>query len=438
LWKFGAAAVVAVILIIVFQYLYSPLQKETLLYITACSSQAGPVTLYYDTGKKFQEQKSQTINIPGDSAWHTLVFPLHGKKVIAFRLDPPAIKNAELKIRDIRIVDSRGKTLRIIELKDVKPIQQIRHFKSLDRIIEIQTDEISNDPQLLISPGHPIRFAWYYVFRGTFLLWLFIAGLGAFIVLLLTFNMFRTARLRHPISTAAFFVSIILYVIGVWFLHAKVSTCFIAVSIKAASTGTVQFYFDTGHGFSERQSTVLWINSVDSFGNYRFQLPQVKINKLRFDPPSTDGNITIKEFFVTDGLGRVIRQIPLHQLYPMNQIEKLNIQDEHLIISATRGAIDPQIGIQLKKPLHIPKNLFWGDPLFITLILALWVLTLIIFKIFIAVADKWINIETALRSPAAVLFSESLLIVMVICLFIIYAKGQLVHTFWFLRHILDY
>lgn len=438
-WTCGAAAVGAVLLIIAFQLLYSPLQKESLLYITLRASQAGPVTLYYDTGKKFQERESQSIVIPGDSAWHTFTFPLPDQKIKALRFDPPAFKEAEFQIRDIRIINSEGKTFQRIDPEDVKPLHQIRSLDRSDRIIRFQTDEISSDPQLLISPEHPISFAsfaWDHVLQGTFLFWLAVAGLGIFIVLLLAFHIFRTEKPINFKKIALLFVLTVLYLLCVFYLHSKVSSCFLKVSIKATSAEKAQLYFDTGHGFSEGQSAVLLVNSVDSFGQYRFPLPQGIIYNLRFDPPSTDGTLTIKKIIVTDGLGRIIRHIPLYQLYPLHQIEKFKLQDEHLTITATRGAVDPQIGIQLKNPLRIPKSLFWGNPLFITIILALCAMTLLLFRIFSILIDKWIIIGTVFRSPAVVLLSECLLIGVVLCLFVIYAKGQLEHTFWFLRHIL--
>jgi hypothetical protein len=208
------------------------------------------------------------------------------------------------------------------------------------------------------------------------------------------------------------------------------------VSIKTASAEKAQFYFDTGHGFSEGQSVALWVNSVDSFGQYHFPLPHESIYHLRFDPPSIDGTVTIKRILVTDGLGRMIRLIPLHQLYPLHQIEKSILESEHLTITTTQGAADPQIGIHLPTPLRIPKGLFLVDPLFITIILALWAMPLLLFKIFNKVLDKRIIIEKIYKSPAAVLTYESLLIGMVVFLFVIYAKGQWGHTFWFVRHIL--
>lgn len=450
-WTSGAVAVGVVLLIAACQFFYFPLQRISHgLSITLSSSQSGSVVLYYDTGMRFQERESHAINIPGDSAWHTFTFPLPDQRIKALRFDPPEFKKAEFQIRDITIVDSQGKTLRRIDPEDVKPLHQIRDFERSDQIIRFQTEETSNDPQLLISTGHPIRFAWDHVWQGTFLLWLPIAGLGTFMVLLLTFHIFRTERPKNLPKIATLFVLTVLYLLGIWFLHAKISSSFLEVSIKTASAETAQFYFDTGQGFSEGQSAALWVDSVDFFGQYRFPLPHETINHLRFDPPSTEGAVIIKKVIVTDGLGRTIRHIPLHRLYPLLQIEKSILQGEHLTITATQGAADPQIGIYMLNPLHIPRGLFWMDPLFITIILALWAMTLLLLKIFNILMDKWIitgNIfrsvsavpvsgGKSLRPNAAVLIYEYLLIGMVLYLFVVYAKGQWRHTFWFLRHIL--
>ena len=279
-------------------------------------------------------------------------------------------------------------------------------------------------------------FAWDHILKSTFLIWLSIAGSGVFIVLLLTFRIFRIERPGNLKKIAAFFVSTVLYLLGVWFLHAKISSCFLEVSIKAASAEKAQFYFDTGHGFSEGQSAALWVNSVDSFGEYRFPLPHESIYHLRFDPPSTNGPVTITRILVTDGMGRMIQHISLSQLYSLHQIEQSILQGENLTITTTQGAADPQIGIHLPVPLRIPKGLFWSDPFFVTIIMALWVLTLLALKILNKVLDKRIRIEKALKSPATVLTYECLLIGVVIFLFVIYAKGQWGHTVGFLRHIL--
>ena len=81
--------------------------------------------LYYDTGMRFQEQETQSIIIPRDFAWHTFTFSLPDQKINALRFDPPALKEAELQIRDIRIINGQGKTLQRIEPEDVKPLHQI-------------------------------------------------------------------------------------------------------------------------------------------------------------------------------------------------------------------------------------------------------------------------------------------------------------------------
>lgn len=433
----GSVAVGVMILIAACQFYYLPLQRVSHgLSITIRSSQSGSVVLYYDTGMRFQERERLAINIPGDSSWHTFTFPLPDRKIKALRFDPPEFKKAEFEIRGITIIDNWGKTLRRIKPEDVKPLQQIHDFERSDRIIRFQTEETSNDPQLLIATGHSIRFAWDHIRQGTFLLWLPVAGLGTFIVLLLTFHIFRTERPNNLKKISIFFILTVLYLLGVWFLHAKISSCFLEVSIKTTSAETAQLYFDTGHGFSEGQSAVLWVDSIDSFGQYRFPLPQDAVYRLRFDPPSTEGNTIIKKVIVTDGLGRMIRHIPLHQLSPLHQIEKSILQGEHLTITTTQGGADPQIGIHLPNPLYIQKNLFWMDPLFITIMLSVWAMTLLLFKICNKVLDKRVTIEKTLSAPAAALIYECLLIGMVLYLFVVYAKGQWRHTFWFLRHIL--
>jgi hypothetical protein len=289
---------------------------------------------------------------------------------------------------------------------------------------------------LLIVACQYFYFAWDHVLQVTFLLWLAVAGVVTFTVFLLTFRIFRTERPINFKRVAVLFVLIVIYLLGVWFLNIRISSCFLAVSIKAASAEKAQFYFDTGHGFSEGQSAALWVNSVDSFGEYRFPLPYESIYHLRFDPPSTNGTITIKKFLITDGLGRMIRHISLSQLYPLYQIEQTILQGEHLTITTTQGAADPQIGIYLPVPLRIPKGLFWSDPFFVTIILSLWAMTLLLFKIFNKALAKRIIIEEAFKSPAAALTYECLLIGVIVFLFVIYAKGQWGHTVGFLRHIL--
>ena len=377
----SAVAVGTVLLLIVFQFLYPPLQQELLLSIDFRASQTGSVSLYYDTGIQFQERESQSIIIRADSTWCTYSFPLPNKKINALRLDPQEGKEAEFQIRDIRIINSQGKTLRRIEPEDVKPLHQIRHFERSDRIIHFQTDEISKDPQLLISPEHPITFSCITFFREH-LLWLLIAGLGSFSVCLLIFHIFRTERTKSFQKIAIFFVLTVLYLLVVWFFYVKASTCFLEASIKTTSAETAQLYFDTGQGLSEGQTAALWVNSIDSFGRYRFPLPNETIYSLRLDPPSTIGTVIINNVLVTDGLGRIIRNIPLDQLYPLHQIEKSILRGDHLAVTSIKNATDPQIGIHLQYPLQIPTSLFWGDPLFLTVMLALWAMNLLLFKAF--------------------------------------------------------
>ena len=69
------------------------------------------------------------------------------------------------------------------------------------------------------------------------------------------------------------------------------------------------------------------------------------------------GRVRIGEMKVTDAFGNLLREIPLGQLEPINQIKSINTRDDGIEIVVTENANDPQIALPLKEALNFEGKL---------------------------------------------------------------------------------
>ncbi len=71
----------------------------------------------------------------------------------------------------------------------------------------------------------------------------------------------------------------------------------------------------------------------------------------------TAGRVRIGEMKVTDAFGNLLREIPLQQLEPINQIKSINTRDDGVEIVVSENANDPQIALPLKEALNFEGKL---------------------------------------------------------------------------------
>ena len=99
------------------------------------------------------------------------------------------------------------------------------------------------------------------------------------------------------------------------------------------------------------------MTSQEDLRQYRFKLPNKTIYKIRFDPLTTAGRVRIGKMNVTDAFGNILREIPLKQLEPINQIKSINPREDGVEIVVSENANDPQIALPLKEALDFEGKL---------------------------------------------------------------------------------
>ncbi len=110
--------------------------------------------LFYDTGKGFNEQDAVVISIPGGK-YTALFFPLPRKPIQKLRFDP-VNRESKFEIRYIRIVDQDLVIFKEINLKSIKPLQQIRSFEMVGKLAVGVTDKGASDPILNFEIDYPL------------------------------------------------------------------------------------------------------------------------------------------------------------------------------------------------------------------------------------------------------------------------------------------
>jgi hypothetical protein len=120
-----------------------------------------------------------------------------------------------------------------------------------------------------------------------------------------------------------------------------------------------QLFYDTGEGFSERESVTSNVVGDFQFHTHDFALPCKTIKNLRFDPLTTSGIVSINSIAVVNGFGKSLASIDLHALRPANQIRAFDLKDNTLNVSVEEGANDPQLLILLSSPLKLDTSLYF-------------------------------------------------------------------------------
>jgi glyoxylase-like metal-dependent hydrolase (beta-lactamase superfamily II) len=189
--------------------------------------------------------------------------------------------------------------------------------------------------------------------------------------------------LRIKRSAAVSIVTAIFIIFGarVWSLYGDAQTKLVSITLTSSIEGTAKIYYDLGQGFSEKDVSLSDIDDSFIFKEYHFQIPNVKIHHLRFDPLTSSGHVEIQRIHIADGIGNIFLSFDLKQLEPTHQIRKFTVSNSQVLVDMDDHANDPQINIVLPAPLSFKRlhNAFFlrlfGDffaILFLGLIMYLW------------------------------------------------------------------
>jgi hypothetical protein len=129
------------------------------------------------------------------------------------------------------------------------------------------------------------------------------------------------------------------------------SSTTLLLRMSSTAEGFVQAFYDTGAGFSERESVRAQIRP--GMQVYRLALPNTAFRALRIDPGIAPGVYDIREVAVL-GQGGSRTNVPLSALVPAYQLAALEQTDGRLLVRCPEGGSDPQLVFQPARAIVTP------------------------------------------------------------------------------------
>ncbi|MFH1227532.1 MAG: hypothetical protein V1701_06470 [Planctomycetota bacterium] len=155
--------------------------------------------------------------------------------------------------------------------------------------------------------------------------------------------------MKNKLLSQVLFPALILAVIiSIPFIAELQSSPFVLeVTMESSTKGTAQVFYDRGNGLSESESTSVQITVIDSPVTYRFLLPTGDYRGFRFDPNNRESIITFFGVKILDRHGKVIKEIPVSQFKPANQISSWKADDTRVQLTTSPDANDPHLFLEL-------------------------------------------------------------------------------------------
>jgi len=319
------------------------------LSVSLKSSQKGIAELFYDTGRGFNSTQAVSAPIRRDGQVIDYLFKLPNKPLLNLRWDPPFAKDNVIPVYKMEILDGSRNPVKRLSLHQLEPLQQIATLAISDEKADIQIQEGANDPQVRIRLEAPLFVKNYhtlFLFAGRF----FLAFLGLFLVACLL--IYVGLHVRDKVVMTIIIASLVFFGWRCWIWYDDADSLFLEVAMSSTVNSTAQVYYDLGQGLSEKHSLQMDAIHQEALRPYRFKMPNAPIYELRFDPLMTSGNVRIGEIKITNAFDKVIREIDLRRVLPVNQIKSIHFVDNGLDVSAAEGANDPQLGIDLNGYLN--------------------------------------------------------------------------------------
>ena len=128
------------------------------LELSLTSTKAGDVQVYWDKGAGVSERTSSSLPVPANGLARVYRLPIPPGTYRWFRFDP-IDNDGTVELFSARIVDGQGRTIRSIDLGDIRPLNQIQSLKGNGERLEIKVVPGGGDPQLLLA--FPARLILY-------------------------------------------------------------------------------------------------------------------------------------------------------------------------------------------------------------------------------------------------------------------------------------
>jgi hypothetical protein len=361
-WRRGllAVAVAAVAFLmpqeapLVFYPLNDPSRGLLQLQITCASTVTGTTKFYLDNGKGFNEDDTISWPIAPSSQPYTYTFPLPDAPLLGLRLDPFDSGPGEFTITNWRIIERQGKEIRRFTADDLQQLNQIKGVVPVPggwKLVAGGADpHASLDfPAPIVPEGMNTRNL-----QRCLLSWGYLALMLWILLLAVYFALVRGGPLPEIAAATLFLAGIALLFAFVGnrrlikdslhyanFRTPAGPSLWIEFDVAVDHPSPAQLFWDTGAGFSEKESVLRDYNPNAGFHALRFPLPGVPILSLRFDPLIAEGRLEIRQIQIVDANRRTRLVVPLASLRAGQQITAIDITGNQAVIRTTPGANDP-------------------------------------------------------------------------------------------------
>ena len=146
------------------------------------------------------------------------------------------------------------------------------------------------------------------------------------------------------IGFSAFLVLSILTVGGVggYFLSGPENAPLqVLITLESSVPIETQLYYDTGKGFNEGESLKQAIYQANVPVTLDFDIPDRKLNGLRFDPGRSHARIKIFEILIQNNRKGMPFAVPLDSMTAARDIKSLQYDGRVLTVETTEAAQDP-------------------------------------------------------------------------------------------------
>ena len=170
--------------------------SSSYLHVEMKSSIDDTAKVYYDLGQGLSENDSREVKVMGDQRFHVYKFIIPQGVIGPIRFDP-LTNQGSVTIKKMELVLGFGKRLGIVNLRYLRPANQIRKLEIHDGEAMIITDEKAGDPQVYAvlelpnSSGYISSIFFFFMIRmvlefiffscfglGLYRVWVWLSRLG--------------------------------------------------------------------------------------------------------------------------------------------------------------------------------------------------------------------------------------------------------------------
>jgi len=128
----------------------------------------------------------------------------------------------------------------------------------------------------------------------------------------------------------------------------------ILITLESSSPIETQLYYDTGKGFNESESLKQVVYQANVPVTLDFDIPDRKLNGLRFDPGRSHTKIKIFEILIQNNRKGTPFAVPLDSLTAARDINSLQYDGKAIIVETTGTAQDPILHLSWIGPVPQP------------------------------------------------------------------------------------